>query len=66
METNIKLDDQLLDKAKELSHIQSTDEVIQYALEQYVTRKQAFQNLLDLRGKIAFWNDEDISPTPSI
>ena len=66
METNIKLDDQLLDKAKQLSRIQSTDEVIRYALEQYVTKAQEFQQLLDLRGKISFWDDEDTQQAQSI
>ncbi|WP_018617738.1 type II toxin-antitoxin system VapB family antitoxin [Spirosoma luteum] len=58
METNIKLDDRLLDKAKQLSHIQNTDEVVRYALEQYVVKAQAFKQLLDMRGKVSFWGDE--------
>lgn len=64
METNIRLDDQLLNEAKQLSHIQSTEELIQRALERYVTTLQQSQRLLDLRGKIEFWDDEDASQAP--
>ena len=65
METNIKLDDRLLNEAKQLSHIDSTEEVIQKALERYVTVLQSHQRLLDLRGKVEFWDDEDTNQTPS-
>ncbi|MFD2573249.1 type II toxin-antitoxin system VapB family antitoxin [Spirosoma soli] len=65
METSVKLDDQLLNKAKQLSHIYNTDEVIQRALERYVTVLQANQRLLEMRGKIEFWNDES-QPTSQL
>lgn len=64
METNIRLDDQLLNEAKQLSHIQSTEELIQRALERYVTTLQQTQRMFDLRGKVEFWDDEDETQAP--
>ncbi|SOD79317.1 type II toxin-antitoxin system VapB family antitoxin [Spirosoma fluviale] len=61
METSIKLDDQLLNEAKQLSHIENTEELVQKALERYVTILQNNQQLLALRGKVEFWDDEDIN-----
>ena len=58
MDANIKLDEQLLNEAKQLSHIQSTDEVIQRALDNYVkmlNRKQ----ILDWPGKVHWDGDLD-------
>lgn len=61
MEANIKVDDRLLDEAKQLSHIQNTEEVIQKALERYVSTLKGYQGLLALRGKVEFWDDESAS-----
>ena len=66
METNIRLDDRLLNEAKQLSHIDSTEEVVQKALERYVTTLQSYRSLLDMRGKVEFWDDEDVTQTPSV
>jgi Arc/MetJ family transcription regulator len=66
METNIRLDDRLLNEAKQLSHIDSTEEVIQKALERYVDTLQSYQRLLDMRGKVEFWDDEEATQTPSV
>jgi Bacterial antitoxin of type II TA system, VapB len=60
MEASINVDDRLLDEAKQLSHNQNTEEVIQQALERYVSTLKGYQGLLSLRGKVAFWDDEPI------
>ena len=65
METNIKLDDRLLNEAKQLSRISSTEEVVQQALERYVNMLQSYKNLLDMQGKVEFWDDENATQTPS-
>lgn len=64
MEATIKVDDRLLDEAKQLSRIENTEEVIQQALARYVSTLKGHQGLLALRGKVEFWDDEVTSSDP--
>jgi hypothetical protein len=52
METNIKLDDRLLNEAKQLSHIDSTEEVIQKSLERYGRYITELPAIVGYAGKI--------------
>ncbi|WP_155296294.1 hypothetical protein [Spirosoma rigui] len=55
MEATMPVDDRLLDEAKQLSHTENTEEVIQKALTRYASTLKGCQGLLALRGKVAFF-----------
>ncbi|HID38531.1 MAG TPA: type II toxin-antitoxin system VapB family antitoxin [Calditrichaeota bacterium] len=53
MRTNINIDEQLLNKAMQLSKVKTKKDVIHLALREFVENKKRL-NLLDLAGKIKF------------
>lgn len=53
MRTNIDIDDDLMEKAKYFSSKKTKKDIVQEALELYVTLNNQ-KKLLDLRGKIEF------------
>ena len=56
MQTNLVIDDELIDDAIRLSGLKTKKDVISFALSELVaTRKR--RNLLDLEGKISFRDD---------
>lgn len=58
MRTNIVLDDELVKEAFRLSHAKTKKELIHLALEEYVHNRKK-KNLLELRGKIKFFDGYD-------
>ncbi|WP_460933403.1 type II toxin-antitoxin system VapB family antitoxin [Spirosoma humi] len=51
MRTNIDINDQLIQKALEISHLKTKKAVVELALQEYIDR-QARQRLLSLFGKV--------------
>ncbi|ADB39140.1 type II toxin-antitoxin system VapB family antitoxin [Spirosoma linguale] len=58
MRTNIDIDDELIDKALQISRLKTKKAVVELALQQYIER-QARQNLLSLFGKVKWEGDLD-------
>lgn len=56
MRTNIDIDEKLLAKAQKLGNIKTKKMAVEKALELYV-RLESQKNLLDLRGKIDFFDE---------
>jgi Arc/MetJ family transcription regulator len=59
MQTTIDINDDLLQKAMDISHLTDKKQVIELALENYVLSRQSYQQLMDLRGKVEFWDEEE-------
>ncbi len=59
MRTNIDLNDQLIEQALQLSHAKTKKEVVGLALANFVQMLQR-QQLLGLRGKVAWEGDLDL------
>jgi len=53
MRTNIIIDDELIEKAMQLSGIKTKKEVVNVAIQEFVKNIEK-RSLLDLRGKIKF------------
>ena len=58
MRTNIVLDDNIMKKAMLLSGLKTKKEVVEKALQEFVTNYSR-KNLLDLKGQIRFSDDYD-------
>ncbi|MBE9195818.1 MULTISPECIES: type II toxin-antitoxin system VapB family antitoxin [Synechocystis] len=58
MQITINLDDSLLNKAFQLTHLSTKEELLNLALEEFV-RSRRKKNLLDLAGQIQFAKDFD-------
>lgn len=58
MRTNIVIDDQLIEEAMRLSMARTKKELINHALEEYISNHKK-KNLMDLKGKIEFDQDYD-------
>ncbi|GAB3018163.1 type II toxin-antitoxin system VapB family antitoxin [Spirosoma pulveris] len=56
MRTNIDINDELIQRALEMSHLKTKKAVVELALQQYIER-QARQNLLSLFGKVQWDGD---------
>ncbi len=56
--TNINLDDVLVDKAMNLTHMKTKKELVHYALSVLVEREQR-KKILDLEGKVEWEGDLD-------
>ena len=56
MRTNIDINDELIQRALEISHLKAKKAVVELALKQYIER-QARQNLLSLFGKVQWEGD---------
>lgn len=54
--TNVVLDDELLEKAKDLTGMKTTREVVDHALRELVRHKRQ-RKLLELKGKIDWEGD---------
>jgi Arc/MetJ family transcription regulator len=59
MKTNIEINAELLNKARELTQFQTETELIEFALQELIRTRQQRNNLLDLSGKIEFSTDYD-------
>ncbi|AFY88842.1 MAG: hypothetical protein CLLPBCKN_000701 [Chroococcidiopsis cubana SAG 39.79] len=58
MRTNIELDDTLVEEAFRLTNVRTKKELLHLALQELI-RSQKKKNLLDLAGKIEFYDDYD-------
>jgi Arc/MetJ family transcription regulator len=58
MRTNVELDDVLVEEAFRLTNVRTKKELLHLALQELV-RFQKKKNLLDLAGKIEFYDDYD-------
>jgi Arc/MetJ family transcription regulator len=56
MRTNVDVNDELVQKAMEISRLATKEAVVELALQQYIER-QARQNLLSLFGKVNWEGD---------
>jgi Arc/MetJ family transcription regulator len=56
MRTNIDINDELIRKALDMSHLKTKKAIVELALQQYIER-QARQNLLSLFGKVEWEGD---------
>ena len=56
--TNIVIDETLVERAKSLTGIRTTREVVDFALKELV-RRTRLQDLLDLRGRVDWEGDLD-------
>ncbi|QKZ12493.1 type II toxin-antitoxin system VapB family antitoxin [Spirosoma sp. KUDC1026] len=63
MQTTIDINDDLLQKAMDISQLTDKKQVIELALKSYVSSGLNYQRLLDLRGKVEFWDDEESQTT---
>lgn len=59
MQTTIDINDDLLQKAMAISQLTDKKQVIELALKSYVLSSPNYQRLLDLRGKVEFWDDDE-------
>lgn len=58
MRTNIVLNDSLVEEAMRLSKVNTKEELINLALEEYIKNHKK-KNLMELKGKISFDDDYD-------
>jgi len=58
MQTNVFIDDSIIQEAMQLSNIKTKKGVIDHALREFV-RMHKQKDLRDLRGKIEFYDDYD-------
>jgi Arc/MetJ family transcription regulator len=58
MRTNIDIDDELMEQAKEFLGTRTKKETVDEAL-RLVLRRRAIEGLLAMRGKVEFWEDYD-------
>lgn len=58
MRTNVELDDTLVEEAFRLTNVRTKKELLHLALQELI-RSQKKKNLLDLAGKIEFYDDYD-------
>ena len=58
MRTNIEIDDELIEEAQRLSGLKTKRAVIDAALRMFV-RVQHQKDVLQLAGKVEFWDDFD-------
>ena len=58
MRTNIIINDELMSKAKKISNLKTKREVVERALQEFVTNHSRL-NLLELKGKIKFADGYD-------
>ena len=58
MRTNIEIDDELIEEAQRLSGLKTKRAVIDTALRMFV-RLQHQKDVLQLAGKVEFWDDFD-------
>lgn len=59
MKTNIAINEDLLNRARELTEFQTETELIEFALQELIRTRQKRKNLLDLSGEIEFSPDYD-------
>jgi Arc/MetJ family transcription regulator len=57
--TNIELDDQLVERAMELTGVRTTSEVVEIALRQLVEEERLYPSIRDLRGELRWEGDID-------
>jgi Arc/MetJ family transcription regulator len=58
MRTNVDIDDELMEKAMQLSNLKTKKEVVEAALQTFV-RKLKQRRILELRGKVNWEGDLD-------
>lgn len=58
MNTNLKIDPDLLEEAKRLGHFKTKKEAVNQALIEYVQHRKQL-DILELEGKIEFFEDYD-------
>jgi Arc/MetJ family transcription regulator len=58
MRTNIDIDDKLMAEARECTGLSTKKAVVEAALRELI-RRRAVQELLDLAGKVEFWDNYD-------
>ncbi|MCL1914421.1 MAG: type II toxin-antitoxin system VapB family antitoxin [Eubacteriaceae bacterium] len=58
MRTNIDIDDNMMQKAMEVSGLKTKKEVVELAIQEFV-QKRTRKDLSELRGKIQFADDYD-------
>lgn len=58
MRTNIDIDDKLLQKAMNISHLKTKKAVVEMALQEYIALMNR-RDLLNLRGKVTWVGDLD-------
>ena len=56
MRTNIEIDDQLIEEAQRVTGLKTKRAVVEKGLEMLIRLKRQEQ-ILDLGGKVEFWND---------
>jgi Arc/MetJ family transcription regulator len=57
--TNIELDDQLVERAMELTGARTKSEVVEIALRQLVEEERLYRSIRDLRGELRWEGDID-------
>jgi Arc/MetJ family transcription regulator len=57
--THIELDDQLVERAMELTGARTTSEVVEIALGQWVEEERLYPSIRDLRGELRWEGDID-------
>lgn len=58
MRTNIVIDDNLMEKAMQVSGLKTKKEIVEQAISEFVERRTR-KNLMDLKGKISFVDNYD-------
>ena len=58
METNLKIDEKLLDEALQLGNFRTKKEAVNQALTEFVQHRRQLQ-ILDWQGKVEFFQDYD-------
>ncbi|MDJ0583241.1 type II toxin-antitoxin system VapB family antitoxin [Crocosphaera sp.] len=62
MRTNIDLDDHLVEEAFKLTNLRTKKDLVNFALKELI-RNHKKRNLLDLSGKIQFYDNYDYKST---
>lgn len=59
MDEHVRVNEKLLEQAVSLSGEDNAEKVVELALEEYVRRRRKLQALMDIAGKIEFYEDYD-------
>ncbi len=59
MDEHVRVNEKLLEQAVSLSGEDNAEKVVELALEEFVRRRRKLQALMDIAGKIEFYEDYD-------